>query len=359
MFSRANISFLHSVQTCLRAPPVGALSRKIINIYGEQTNLNIISRNFNVTRSLRLRTLFPEDDQKKIINSVNEILQREQKPKGIPIPKRVFTSFSEIGPLEDINDLLEKYDLSSKNAVKLCYAILESADQPDIESEKKLVKKRGIRLDRKLKSLKNSISPVIEDPSAITKFTALTVSDQVVSFVVLECQGSNWKSQNLVDWNVIDVTNLPLFACVTKIWNSLPNDDVFLAYNIPSREQVVIQCRLYGAVMCILCAKNSFEDVNQKVFEMRGTAPPRHFNLVVGNEIVSPLSMLSSVVEGKEESTPDDHVFRRSVREINFSANARVKFHEFDDVMKESISQSLIVGKAFVELLKVCHEKEN
>ncbi|KAK3909903.1 Transcription elongation factor, mitochondrial [Frankliniella fusca] len=355
MFSQVTTICLRSAQF-VKKSHFSVLKRLKLCDNKNELNLDYLTRCLSVTKPMALRALFPEDDQKKIVSYINEVLVDNERPKRSPIPVNIFRAYSEKGPLQNINDLMERYNLSASTAVKLCHTILKKADKPnqylDDESPKKIVPRAG----RKLKGLEKSIRPAIEDPLSIRKFTAISVSEEDISFVVLGSRESDWKSQNLMDWNVIPANNLPLSTCITNIWNSIPSNDVFVAFNMPSRGKLATsQLRLYGAVICALCGKFNYEDVNQKIFEVAGTAPLRHFNLIVGNELISPMNMLANVVEGRKESTADDHVYRRSLSELSFEGNTRSKFIECDDIMKESISHCLAVGKSFVELLKAYH----
>lgn len=78
-----------------------------------------------------------------------------------------------------------------------------------------------------------------------------------------------------------------------------------------------------------------------------------HFNFIIGNEIVSSQTMVSSAIFESDASPSDDHVFRKSLKEVTFSKSAKETFSNYDYDARESLCQSLVLGKTFAELMKV------
>lgn len=65
------------------------------------------------------------------------------------------------GPINNVNDLMEKYTLTVHSAVKLCNAILKSPDKADAEPVKKALKKP---VPRKMAYLLRGVKPAIQNP---------------------------------------------------------------------------------------------------------------------------------------------------------------------------------------------------
>ena len=85
---------------------------------------------------------------------------------------------------------------------------------------------------------------------------------------------------------------------------------------------------------------------------MNGRAPAREFNFLIGNEIVSSLNIVDNFINNQGAPNSSDHVFSRSLAEVHFQDNCIVRFKEFNDDFRDSLCQSLLLGKTFVELLK-------
>lgn len=72
---------------------------------------------------------------------------------------KIVSVIPELGPLEDVNDLLEKHNMSSEAAVKICRNILRSGTNPTPEP----VVGKSVKTyrSRKLSALKKSVNPEV------------------------------------------------------------------------------------------------------------------------------------------------------------------------------------------------------
>lgn len=286
----------------------------------------------------------------RYLNGVDLENKNPLKGKLKPLQK-VVECRSINGPLHNINDLLEKCMLSSTSAVSLCYAVLKSNETSEEPKRLKIPQKPS--RSRRFNYLQKSINPIVQDPEAITKLVAVTIAEHSIGYTLLESQESNWKSQRVSDWHALDVTGLSGTNIIFKLWKALPAEEFYVLSCVPRRGIGPDQSKNYGAALSVLCAKTNFnEDAAERIFEVHSSTSARHFNFVVGNELVSPQSMVSHKLNGEEISTPDDHVFGRSLSEVTFSVNATVKYNLYKDDMKEPLCQSLLLGKTFVDYLQ-------
>lgn len=311
------------------------------------------TRYLHCTQQVWLRTLFSEEEQNKIMRYLNGVdLENKNPLKGKLKPlQKVVECRSINGPLHNINDLLEKCMLSSTSAVSLCYAVLKSNETSEEPKRLKIPQKPS--RSRRFNYLQKSINPIVQDPEAITKLVAVTIAEHSIGYTLLESQESNWKSQRVSDWHALDVTGLSGTNIIFKLWKALPAEEFYVLSCVPRRGIGPDQSKNYGAALSVLCAKTNFnEDAAERIFEVHSSTSARHFNFVVGNELVSPQSMVSHKLNGEEISTPDDHVFGRSLSEVTFSVNATVKYNLYKDDMKEPLCQSLLLGKTFVDYLQ-------
>lgn len=159
----------------------------------------------------------------------------------------------------------------------------------------------------------------------------------------------------------------------------LPSGEHYVVAGLSSGAAPFNQYKSFGIVVALLCAKNGFReglfinvcmndfflcvsfsanllplslDLPQKLFEMSGRSPARFFNLIVGNEVVSSGSMVSDCLSRRNMSDTDDHVYRRSLKEVTFEEEAVGKYNAYDDDMKGTLEQTLLVAKGFIEALK-------
>lgn len=74
---------------------------------------------------------------------------------------KIVSVLPELGPLKDVNDLLEKHNMSSEAAVNICRNILRSGTNPTPEPV--VGKSVKTHRSRKLSALKKAVNPEVTD----------------------------------------------------------------------------------------------------------------------------------------------------------------------------------------------------
>lgn len=328
--------------------------------YFNKEDLNLPTRPFHTTSRVWLRTYFSETEQAKIVNFVNKLNSEDMVWTGkLRAFNKIAQTLPESGPINDVNDLMEKYSLPAATAVQLCKSILKANGEPSellgIQADRKKKKRSYANnsASRKLSYLWRTIKPEVSDPKSISSFTCVVVAERCIAFAMLE-KRNDWNSQVLTDWNVYSISdNSHRTDIILNLSKILPEGECFVVASVHSLQISLNQMKLHGIVLALLCAKYNFrEDMAQKLFELNSRSAARHFNLIVGNEVVSSTRLVSDVISSNKMSNADDHVYRRSLQELTFEEKAVQKFEVLDDDSKEPLSQSLIVAKAFIEILK-------
>ncbi|XP_034240208.1 uncharacterized protein LOC117644700 [Thrips palmi] len=317
------------------------------------------------TGILKLKTLFSESEQSKIINFVNKLDPKELLWPGKLRPlNKIAETLPTTGPMTDLNDLLERHALPTSSAVSLCKTILKSSGDPSEllsfhtdKIEKKKLRESKPKCSRKWNYLMKTVKPEIANPKSISSFTSIVIADNFLGYAMVEKQ-NDWNSQLLTDWNVYDIpgpgSSSSLTDITLNIAKVIPGGEHYVVANLHHFPNSLNQLKVHGAVVALICGKNDFrEDLHQRIFETKFRSAARHFNLIVGNEVVSSTNMISDVMSSQKMAESDDHVYRRSLREMTFEQHAVGKYNVSDDDMKESLSQTLLVAKAFTEILRV------